>query len=65
VAARGQDQGPIAGAVKDKTGGILIGASVTATNVDTKLTLAAGTGDNGAYLITPVPVGFYDVAIGG
>jgi len=62
-AAWGQDQGQIAGTVKDRTGGILIGAAVTTTNVETKLTLTASTGGNGAYLITPVPVGFYDVSI--
>ena len=60
---RAQDHGQIAGTVKDSDGGVLIGATVTAVNVDTQLELVVYTGDNGAYVITPVPVGFYDVAI--
>ncbi len=61
--ALAQDHGQIAGTVKDSDGGVLIGATVTATNVDTSLQLVVHTGDNGAYVITPVPVGFYDVSI--
>lgn len=58
-----QDQGQIAGTVKDSEGGVLVGATVTATNVDTKLALVVYTGENGSYLITPIPVGFYDVVV--
>ena len=60
---RAQDHGQIAGTVKDSDGGVLVGATVTAVNVDTQLELVVYTGENGAYVITPVPVGFYDVAI--
>ena len=58
-----QDHGQIAGTVRDAQGGVLVGATVEATNVDTRLKLVAVTGRNGAYVITPVPVGFYDVEI--
>lgn len=63
VEASGQDHGQIAGTVKDGDGGVLVGATVTATNVDTRLAHTAHTGVNGAYVVTPVPVGFYDVVI--
>jgi hypothetical protein len=49
--------------VKDDQGGVLVGATVTATNVDTGLVLTVTTGDNGSYVLTPLPVGFYDVAV--
>ncbi len=62
-AVQAQDHGQIAGTVKDAQGGVLVGAVVRTTNVDTKLELVAVSGSNGAYVITPVPVGFYDVAI--
>jgi hypothetical protein len=58
-----QDQGQIAGTVKDTQGGVLVGATITATNVDTKLVLTVTSGDNGSYVVTPLPVGFYDVLV--
>lgn len=62
-ALAGQDQGQISGTVADGSGAVIAGASVTAVNQQTKLALKGTTGTNGAYLLTPVPVGTYDVEI--
>jgi hypothetical protein len=59
-----QDHGQIAGTVKDEQGAVLVGAVVRSTNVDTNLELVAVSGSNGACVITPVPVGFYDEGLG-
>ena len=51
----------ISGFVKDVSGGVLPGVSVTATQVETKLARTAVTNDGGYYVIPDVPIGEYEV----
>jgi len=53
--------GSILGAVKDSTGGVLSGATVTALNTETGVARPIKTGDDGAYRLDALPVGHYDV----
>ncbi|MGC2301148.1 MAG: TonB-dependent receptor, partial [Acidobacteriaceae bacterium] len=63
--ARGQGiiTGSISGAITDQTGSIIPGATVTALNAETQLSLSAKTNAEGSFLITNVPVGTYTVTI--
>src|SRR2546428_6513772 len=62
--ARAQfDRGQIAGIVKDQTGGVIPGATVTATNVQTRLTRTVNTDATGYYIFTALTPGAYDVAV--
>jgi len=63
VSVFAQDQGAISGNVVDGSGAVLAGASVEAVHQKTKLSLKGTTGPNGAYLLTPAPVGVYDLTI--
>lgn len=63
IALIGQDQGQISGTVTDGSGALVAGASVQAIHQQTKLILTGTTGSNGAYLLTPAPVGLYDLEI--
>ena len=45
------DRGQIAGFVKDQTGGVIPGATVTATNSQTRLTWTAVTDARGYYVL--------------
>jgi hypothetical protein len=58
-----QDEGQIAGTARDVTGAVLPGVEVAARNISTQLTLVAHSGDSGVYLITPVPVGVYELTM--
>src|SRR2546430_84343 len=49
------DRGQIAGIVKDETGGVIPGASVTATNVETRLSRTVVTDATGYYIVTALP----------
>jgi Carboxypeptidase regulatory-like domain/TonB dependent receptor len=49
----------IAGTVRDASGGVLPGVTVSVTQTDTALTRTAVTGNDGAYLLTGLPVGPY------
>ena len=51
----------ILGVVKDSTGAVIPGASLTARNVETGQTRTAVSGGNGAYRFTALPVGSYEV----
>ncbi len=53
--------GSISGTVKDSSGGVLPGATVTATNVDTNFTRTEVTNDRGEYSLLFLPVGTYRV----
>ncbi len=53
--------GQISGTVKDASGAILPGVSVTVTNEATTLTRTVTTDDSGFYVITNLPVGNYSV----
>ena len=54
--------GSVAGIVKDQSGAVVPGATVTATNTSTQLTRTAKTGSNGGYNFTALPPGTYDVS---
>src|SRR2546428_12359880 len=57
------DRGQIAGIVKDQTGGVIPGATVTATNVQTRLARTVNTDATGYYIFTALTPGAYDVAV--
>src|SRR2546430_13520188 len=56
--------GTIQGTVADKTGGVLPGASVKATNKDTGSTREMATNDAGQYRFDLLPAGTYEVRVG-
>lgn len=56
-----QSTARIEGTVTDNSGAALPGATVTATNVETNVSRSVVSDRNGAYLITPLQVGEYDV----
>jgi hypothetical protein len=53
--------GSIQGAVKDGTGAVLPGATVTATNVDTGFARSTTTDGDGAYALRLLPLGQYKI----
>jgi len=53
--------GVILGVVKDASGGVVSGATVTAHNTETNVDRTQSTGDDGAYRFAGLPVGRYDV----
>src|SRR5258708_4383643 len=55
--------GTILGTVKDQSGGVVPGASVTITNTDTSLTRAGTTAADGSYRFPALPVGHYQVQV--
>jgi hypothetical protein len=63
VSAQVNATGSLSGTVKDKTGAVVSGATVTATNKSTGLTRSATSGDDGNYRIDLLPAGRYDVKV--
>ena len=57
------DRGQIAGFVKDQTGGVIPGATVTATNSQTRLTWTAVTDSRGYYVFPALPPGGYELSV--
>lgn len=57
-----QDQGQIAGTVVDATEATVAGARVTAVNMQ-GVSRTAETGENGVYILTNVPPGYYEVTV--
>jgi hypothetical protein len=55
--------GTILGVVTDASGGVVAGASVTATNLDTGQARTAKTGGDGAYRLPSLPVGNYQLEV--
>ena len=53
----------ITGSVKDSSGAIIPGATVTARNVDTGLTRVAVTDGSGEYRLPSLPPGRYSIAV--
>jgi hypothetical protein len=51
----------LSGYVKDPSGGVLPGATVTATQVGTQLTRVAVTNEQGYYVLPEIPIGEYEV----
>jgi hypothetical protein len=56
------DRGQISGSVKDQTGGVIPGATVTATNTQTGVARTVVTDGTGYYVFTSLVPGVYDVA---
>jgi hypothetical protein len=59
VGAQAVSTASIGGTVRDASGGVLPGVTVTVTQTETGLTRTAVTDDGGAYLLTALPVGPY------
>jgi hypothetical protein len=57
------DRGQIAGIVTDQTGGVIPGATVTVTNVQTRLARTLATDVTGYYIFTALAPGAYDVEV--
>ena len=55
--------GRLVGTVTDATGAVVSGATVTAANQGTGLTLTAQTSSGGLYALNDVPIGKYTVSI--
>lgn len=53
----------ISGTVSDKTGAVVPGAKVTATNEDTKVTYTTTSTEAGGYVFASLPVGYYAVEV--
>jgi carboxypeptidase family protein len=62
IAAAQTNTGQISGTVRDASGGILPGVTVTVTNVNTNISRTDVTGSNGTYVVTNLPVGLYTVS---
>jgi hypothetical protein len=61
-AAAQTNTGQISGTIRDTSGGVLPGVTVSVTNVNTSATRTDVTGPNGTYVITNLPVGTYTVS---
>ena len=57
------DQGRFVGHIEDPQGSAIVNARVIATNLDTNITQAATTDENGDYVITPVLAGNYTLGV--
>src|SRR5262245_49257946 len=55
--------GTILGAVKDSSGAVIPGASITAKSVETGLTRTGVSGEDGSYRLSALPVGGYEVRV--
>jgi hypothetical protein len=63
-AAWAQDAtGKVTGTVKDATGGVLPGAVVVVTNLDTKASKQTVTDKQGSYQVLQLPIGNYEVSV--
>jgi Carboxypeptidase regulatory-like domain len=58
-----KDTGNIAGTVKDSSGALVVGAKVTASDVDRGLTFTTTTSDAGEFVSGPLRVGNYTVTV--
>ena len=61
-AAAQTNTGQISGTVRDASGGVLPGVTVTTTNVNTGVAQTVVTNERGTYVATSLPVGTYTVA---
>src|SRR5947207_4571450 len=57
------DTGTLSGTVKDESGGVLPGATVTITHEGQSLTLTTTTRGDGTYIFTPIRTGAYTVEV--
>jgi len=56
------DTGAILGTIKDTTGAVIPGASVTLKNDDTGVVVTTTSGSSGEYTFSPVKIGHYSIA---
>lgn len=56
------DTATVTGTVRDASGAVLPNATVTATEMDTGISVSAKTASNGDYVITPLKIGRYSVS---
>src|SRR5215472_19332921 len=56
------DTGNLVGTVRDPSGAVLSGVTVTATNVDTGASTVVKTEASGNFVITPLKIGRYSVS---
>jgi hypothetical protein len=56
------DQGAVTGIVTDPTGGVIPGATVTLTSIETGLVFQQTTNSSGIYTFQPVKIGSYKVS---
>jgi Carboxypeptidase regulatory-like domain len=54
--------GSISGTVRDSSGAVIAGVTVTLINVDTGITLSTTTGSEGQYTFSPVKIGHYSIS---
>src|SRR6185295_11965464 len=57
------DTGTLSGTIKDESGGVLPGATVTITHEGQGLTLTSVTRQDGTYIFTPIRTGAYSVEV--
>lgn len=57
------DTATIVGTVRDTSGGVIPGASITATEVNTGIRTEVKSGPDGNYVITPLKIGTYSVTV--
>src|SRR5256712_955150 len=57
------DTGTLSGTVKDESGGVLPGATVTITHEGQALTLTTVTREDGTFIFTPIRTGAYSVEV--
>jgi Carboxypeptidase regulatory-like domain/TonB-dependent Receptor Plug Domain len=57
------DQGAITGVVGDPSGAVIPNAQVTATNIDTGLTLETKSNSSGVFVFSPLKIGNYTVSV--
>jgi hypothetical protein len=60
---RAQDTASLRGTVSDQSGGLIVGAKVTLTNVKTNVSKTANSGMDGSYLFATVAVGEYSLTV--
>ena len=63
LGARAQYRGSIQGVVTDSTGGVVSGATLTLTNLDTNQKLTATSDDNGIYNFNALPFNRYSLTV--
>ncbi|MBV9343276.1 MAG: TonB-dependent receptor, partial [Acidobacteria bacterium] len=56
------DTATVTGTVRDPTGAVLPNVTITATEMDTGIRIAAKSDNNGSYVITPLKIGRYAVS---
>ena len=58
-----QDQGNITGTITDSTGAVIPGASITAREISTNVTLRSSSNESGVYVVGPLKIGTYELSV--